>query len=159
MMIPFKGHHSAKMFMPKKPVKWGYKLWCRAGVSGYVYDFEVVGGNGAKGPPPNMKSNLTFGESEYVVLRLTQDLQSKKHKVFFDNLSTSRELLIQLKSSSIFAVRTQRKDRTRGCPLPTERSMRQQGQGSMSEFTDNAAGLVICAWFDNRQILTISDFL
>ncbi len=46
--------------------KWGYKLWCRARVSSYVYDFKVVGGNGAKGPPPNMKSNLTFGESEYV---------------------------------------------------------------------------------------------
>jgi len=48
MMVPFKGHHGAKMYMPKKPVKWGYKIWCRAGISGYVYDFEVIGGKDAK---------------------------------------------------------------------------------------------------------------
>ncbi|XP_066933930.1 uncharacterized protein [Clytia hemisphaerica] len=42
-MVPFKGHHGAKMYMPKKPVKWGYKIWSRAGVSGYVYEFEVCG--------------------------------------------------------------------------------------------------------------------
>ena len=36
MMIPFKGRHSAKMYMPKKPVKWGYKMWCRAGIPGYI---------------------------------------------------------------------------------------------------------------------------
>ena len=28
MIISFKGKHSVKMYMPKKPVKWGYKLWC-----------------------------------------------------------------------------------------------------------------------------------
>ena len=41
MMIPFKGWHDAKMCMPKKPVKWGYRMWCRAGISGYICDFEV----------------------------------------------------------------------------------------------------------------------
>ena len=48
MMVPFKGKHGANMYMPKKPIKWGYKLWCRAGISGYVYDFEVVGGMARK---------------------------------------------------------------------------------------------------------------
>ncbi|CAB3988359.1 Hypothetical predicted protein [Paramuricea clavata] len=41
MMITFKGMHSANV--PKKPTKWGYKLWCQAGMSGYVYDFEILG--------------------------------------------------------------------------------------------------------------------
>ena len=95
MMIPFKGHHGAKMYMPKKPVKWGYKLLCRARVSGYVYDFEVVGGIDAKGPPKNLKSSFTLGESENVVLHLTNVLEQNKHKVFFDNLFASPELLIQ----------------------------------------------------------------
>ena len=56
MMIPFKGKHSVKMYMPKKPVKWGYKLWCRAGISVYVYEFDVLGGKGIKGTPENIQS-------------------------------------------------------------------------------------------------------
>ena len=53
MMIPFKGKHSVKMYMPKKPVKWGYKLW---GISVYVYEFDVLGGKGIKGTPENIQS-------------------------------------------------------------------------------------------------------
>ena len=50
MMVSFKGRHSAKVYMPKKPTKWRCKLWCRAGISGYIYDFEVVGARNIKGP-------------------------------------------------------------------------------------------------------------
>ena len=45
-VIPFKGASSLKRCLPKKPKKWGYKLWALAGVSGYVYTFEVDGGKG-----------------------------------------------------------------------------------------------------------------
>lgn len=27
-MIPFKGRNVLKQYMPKKPIKWGYKVWC-----------------------------------------------------------------------------------------------------------------------------------
>lgn len=27
-MIPFKGRYTLKQYMPNKPVKWGYKVWC-----------------------------------------------------------------------------------------------------------------------------------
>lgn len=27
-MIPFKGRYVLKQYMPKKPIKWGYKVWC-----------------------------------------------------------------------------------------------------------------------------------
>ena len=53
MIISFKGKHSVKMYMPKKPVKWGYKLW---GISVYVYEFDVLGGKGIKGTPENIQS-------------------------------------------------------------------------------------------------------
>ena len=32
LIISFKGRHSAKMYMPKKWVKWGYELWYRASI-------------------------------------------------------------------------------------------------------------------------------
>ena len=159
VMIPFKGHHGAKMYMPKKPVKWGYKLWCRAGISGYVYDFEVYGGNDAKGPPSDVNLLFKFGESENVVLRLTRILDMNRHKVFFNNLFTSPELMIQLKHQGIFAVGTLRADRSRGCPISTESAMRKKGRGTNEEFVEKDHDLVICAWYDNRRVLTISNFV
>ena len=74
MMIPFKGKHSVRMYMPKKSVKWGYKLWCRAGISGYVYEFEVLRGKGTKGTPENIQSQYVFRESENIVLHLFNNL-------------------------------------------------------------------------------------
>ena len=82
-----------------------------------VYDFEVLGGKDAKGPLANIQLLYQFGESKNVVLRLTKDLEKDKHKVFFDNLFMSPELIIQLKHQGIFAVGTLRSDRSRGCPV------------------------------------------
>ena len=97
MIVPFKGKHEAQMYMPKKPNKWDYKLWCREGISVFECDFEVVGGYGTTGTPANIQSTHTFDESENVVLCLISELILKKRKIFFDNLFASSELLIQLK--------------------------------------------------------------
>ena len=59
----------------------------------------------------------------------------------------------------IYAIGTLRQDRTRGCPLPTESAMRKEGRGTMCEFVEKKAGLVICTWYDNRRVITISNFL
>ena len=112
MMIAFKGRHSLKVYMPKKPTKWGYKLWCRAGVSGYVYQFELSGGL-LRGPTLGIQINYEPKEAACVVLRLTDQLESGKHKIFFDNLFGTPELLTYLKTRGIFAVSTLRNDRTR----------------------------------------------
>ena len=66
MIVPFKGKHEAQMYMPKKPNKWDYKLWCREGISVFECDFEVVGGYGTTDTPANIQSTHTFGESENV---------------------------------------------------------------------------------------------
>ena len=39
-MIPFKGRSSLRRYMPKKPKKWGYKIFLRNGVSGFCYDLH-----------------------------------------------------------------------------------------------------------------------
>ncbi len=38
-----------RQYIPKKPHKWGIKIWARSGVSSMVYDFEVYTGASAKG--------------------------------------------------------------------------------------------------------------
>ena len=44
-IVPSKGRHSLKVYMKKKPKKWGYKIWVLAGQSGYVYKFYISGDN------------------------------------------------------------------------------------------------------------------
>ena len=41
-MVPFKGASSLKQYIPKKPHKWGYKLFIWADNEGLVYDFFLT---------------------------------------------------------------------------------------------------------------------
>ena len=44
-MVLFKGRSSMKQYMPLKPTKRGYKVWCLCdAANGYVYNFEVYTG-------------------------------------------------------------------------------------------------------------------
>ena len=67
MMVAFKGRHKLKCYIPQKPTKWGYKLWTMAGVSGYVYNFEIVGENDAESPPTG-ESVISSGVGKVVML-------------------------------------------------------------------------------------------
>jgi len=39
-MIKFKGRHSANQYLPKKPIKRGYKVWALADKNGYLWNFD-----------------------------------------------------------------------------------------------------------------------
>lgn len=76
-----------------------------------------------------------MGESEYVVLRLCNELQSGHHKIFFDNLFSSSELMTYLMERELYAVATLRANR-RDCPIPAEKDMKKEGRETMEEFID-----------------------
>ena len=48
-----------KMYRPKSYIKCGFKLWCRVGISGYIYGIEVYLEHSSKGPKNicKMKTN------------------------------------------------------------------------------------------------------
>ncbi|XP_039764250.1 piggyBac transposable element-derived protein 4-like [Pararge aegeria] len=49
-MILFKGRSSLKQYMPLKPIKRGYKVWCCCDSStGYLYNFEIYTGKTGQG--------------------------------------------------------------------------------------------------------------
>ena len=77
-MIKFKGRCSFKQYIPKKPIKRGYKVWVRADSNGYVCQFEIYTGKG-KGKEKGM------GLGESVVHRLYQLLIGKYYKIYADN--------------------------------------------------------------------------
>ena len=129
------------------------------GVSGYVDDFEVCGGQSSKGPPENMKNGQEYGEMECVILRLTQVLEPGKHYAFFDNLFASPEVMMHLKDRDIFPVATLRADRIRECQVTSESALKRKGKGTMEQFADKQNGVVITAWYDNIRVIMVSNFL
>ena len=44
MMIPCKSKTGLKQYMPKKPIKWGIKIFCLCSSKGIVYDLEMYQG-------------------------------------------------------------------------------------------------------------------
>ena len=126
---------------------------------GYVYHFEVVGSPDAKGPPPGIDIEHILGETENVVLRLSNDLEDGQHKLFFGNLFSSPELLEFLKTKRQQSVATLTANLSRGCPIPTEKDFKKEGRGVMSQFFDERLGLIISAWYNNRRVLTILNCL
>ena len=109
-ILPTKGRTSSKQYLPKKPNKWGIKVWARCGISGVIYDFEIYTG---KSTTAETKPELLMGGN--VVYRLTRFLpENGNYKVFFDNIFTSIQLIIDLKNDGIWAVGTIRKDRLKG---------------------------------------------
>ena len=81
-IIPTKCRSRMRQYFPKKPNKWGIKVWARCGVSGIVFDFEVYTGKSLMPPIPN-----ELGVMRNLVLRLTSRVPDNVgHKVYFDNL-------------------------------------------------------------------------
>ena len=66
-MIKFKGPNIMKQYLKQKSIKWGLKMWVRAGsMSGYVHEVDPYAGN---------KPNVEEGLGENVVFNLTKSLR------------------------------------------------------------------------------------
>lgn len=99
MMIPFKGRFYLKQYLRNKPKKWGFKVWARAGVSGYIHCFEMYQGS-------DKSKRSKFGPIGDSVLRLCHDIRNLNIKLFMDNLFTSLPLLTKLRNNGIFVLGT-----------------------------------------------------
>ena len=68
IMVPFKRKSLLRQYMPKKPHKWGFKLWGRSGVSGFLYDFDIYQSKTNKVPIADKTSDLGISSSVVVDL-------------------------------------------------------------------------------------------
>ncbi|GFY50799.1 piggyBac transposable element-derived protein 4 [Trichonephila inaurata madagascariensis] len=96
-MIKFKRRLSLKQYMPKKPIKRGYKVWMRCDSSGFACEFQIY-----TGKTEEVERNL----GERVIRNLSQKLLGKNHVLFFDNYFTSYDLLKHLETQNITACGT-----------------------------------------------------
>lgn len=145
-MIPFKGRSSLKQYMPMKPVKRGYKVWCLAdATTGFVYTFQVYTGRS------DDKTGYTLGER--VVLDLCQKAQLDPWSVVvFDNFFTTLRLMETLYESRLFAVGTVRTSR-KGLPS----MMKKKSKLARGEFELQSKGCVAAIkWMDNKEVTVLS---
>jgi len=64
---------------------------------------------------------------------------------------------VALKRSGYLATATLRSDRTKKCPLPTEKDIKKRGRGSHAFRTDANSGITITKWYDNKCVQLISN--
>ena len=151
-IIPAKTKRSGiRQYNPRKPVKWGFKMFVRSGVSGIMYDFFLYCG----------ANSTRYGDcsSKSSVLELCANVPPhQNYKIFFDNWFCTLELLLKLKEIGILAVGTTRSDRIAKCPLKTNKEMQKEGRGAMDYRVDANTGLRIIKWLDNGPVHLASTY-
>lgn len=146
-VVRFKGRSALKQYAPMKPIKRGFKVWCRAdSETGYLCEFQVYEGKFSERPP-----NVTLGE--HVVLSLCGNLEENT-EVYFDNFFTTTKLMEKLSEKHVLAagtVRTNRKD------IPIE--IKEDQKLRRGEYIWRAKGqLSAYQWRDNRNVTMLSNF-
>ena len=122
-IIPSKTKFSSiRQYNPKKPKKWGFKNLVHVGSLGMMYYFFIY-----EGKPTRNNGNGNTGYdhlqiSAQVVVELCQNLRShKNHKLFFDNLLSTLELMLYLKNKGILTVGTIRLNYLGGCSVSSNK--------------------------------------
>ncbi len=150
-----------KQYNPKKPHKWGFKLFMLCGTDGFIYNTEVYSGQGnePRFHPPN-EPNL--GASSNVVLRMIRDLpRNRNHRVYFDNWFTSLPLVHHLAKLGIYSVGTVRRNRITNDPLPQEKAMKKKKRGTIVErlAVYKRIPITTILWKDSKLITFLSSYV
>ena len=152
-MVKYKGHIFFRQYMPKKPIRWGIKVWMLAdSMTGYVCNFSVYMGRLSDGD-----SSREVGLATRVVLDLSLPFQHTNRHLYFDNFYTSVQLVEELLRHGTYSCGTLRANRY-PAPLKAKRDGRMQGvRIKAGETKQHQKGsLLITLWFDKRQIALLS---
>ena len=106
VMIEFDGRLAWKQYMPKKPVKWGIKLWCLCeATSGYCLAFTVY--TGAETGVDAVTHDLGYR----IVMKLMENYLHQNRHVYADNYFTSVSLAKDLLAEDTYLCGTTRAHR------------------------------------------------
>lgn len=164
MMVPYKGTRAGnrRQYLAKKPKKWGFKMFVRAGVSGCVYDFVPYAGEDTFRYHSFTEYENSLGVGAKVVIALCQSIKHKPAIVYFDNYFSSLELIHLLRSEhGIFSLGTIRANRLRGCQekLPSDKDLLKKGRGSSKQVVCNKNKLSVVKWHDNKSVILASSYV
>lgn len=153
--------HHLRQYMPKKPHKWGIKLFVLCDSNGYSYQFEIYNGAGDNIIIPGTPD---LGATSNVVIRLSQSIPNfNNHIVYFDNFYTSLPLLVYLRARGIFSLGTIRANRIPNCKLPldSDREIKKADRGHTVEYMGSAYGvdLTTVLWKDTKNVRLCSTYV
>ena len=140
-MIKFKRRSSIKQYLPLKPIKRGYKVWCLCDpITGYLFNYQIY-----------FEKEETSGKEiplgERVVFDLISGHNFQGKHLYFDNFFTSLRLLENLKLQNIKACGSIRPDRA-GIPSDFAKKNSMQRGDCKSIITSNS---IVFIWMDTKH--------
>lgn len=139
-MVAFKGRADIKQYIPSKPHKWGYKVYCLAS-DNYLLRFEIYEG---KDEQPS-----AHGPVHDLVMRLTTPYQNQRFILFTDSWFTSPTLLSSLVQHAIYCCGSVRRNR-KGMPDIDEREVKDMRRGEWIRRTQGTKTLIV--WKDQKAL-------
>lgn len=143
-MIGTKARISFLQYVPKKPKKWGVKLWVLAdSQNGYVPAFDVYTG---------ASDTVEHGLAYSVVMNLIDPYLHFGYRLYVDNYYTSPRLFVDLCKKKTFACGTVRTNR-RGLPSDVGCHL-DRGNAVFNKCSNSS--LTCVHWMDKRDVLFIN---
>lgn len=162
VMVSYKGTRAGNLrqYIQSKPDKWGFKLFCRASVDGFIHDILMYQGE-TTFSSHNVK--LSEQESKFLVstktvIALAKSLKSPTSStIVADNYFTSINLVKYLRDKyGIRYVGTARVNRIGNPPLMAPKTMEKKSVARGTLEYCSADGIVAVRWKDNKPVTIIS---
>lgn len=143
-MVPYFGHHSAKMFIRGKPIRFGYKVWSLCTDEGY--SLKLMPYTGAD--PANLNTGPLGTRVVKNLIEVVNDLSEVE--IYFDNFFTSKDLMVELAEMGVAATGTVRENCTGKCPLQPKKLFGKTDRGSY-DYCSNGKVLFV-QWHDSSVV-------
>ena len=149
LMIKCKARTKAKVYMPKKPVKRGFKVWCcSCSCCGYLCSFNIYAGK--------CTAQKEVGLAANVVKKLVEPFHDNNHVLYCDNYFTSVGLVLDLAANGIYYVGTI-KSNSIGLPAQLKGKLKQLARGNYICVSDEQRHINFYAYHDRKMVRFITN--
>ncbi len=161
-MIKYFGKSGLKQSIRNKPIRFGFKAWVLATVSGYVVSFDLYQGKGVGIKTTNNVKEV--GAAAASVLDLLDLIPEAKkdlaYHIFADNFFSSQKLVDVLVEKNYQYTGTIRQDRLKGAPpLTTVEKFKKKERGYYETVVLKDESMIVTRWNDNAPVTLLSSVL
>jgi hypothetical protein len=136
-MVAWKGRSPIKQYIPSKPHKWGYKIYCLSS-DDYLLRFEIYAGK---------EERSAEGATFDTVMRMVAGYEDQQHVLFTDSWFTSPSLLLALQQKGIRLCGSVRRNR-KGMPAIATDAVSSLVQGQWLQRQKGDA--TVAVWKDQK---------